>query len=473
MLTEFEKKIADFSKSANLFGQADKVLLAVSGGADSTALLYAMHAIKANGCFSGELICAHINHRLRAAQSDGDADFVLELSEKLNIKLITRTVDVKGFAGKNKLSIETAARQLRIENLIDIASDNDCKYIATAHHADDNAETIIQRLTRGTGLRGLGGISPIRKFGAGVYFVRPLLCIRRNQIIDYLTSQNLAWRTDASNLDCKHRRNFIRHKLLPYLQNQCESSLVEQLSKLANSARGFDSKVCSDATKNWQNIAKQDDNTIQLNLEKFLPLHPAVKVELIRRSLKFLGSGERDLRQQHFERIMQLAEDNVSGKKIELPGKFTAYREYGDLVFTGLKKTRQNTVGSMNIEIGGQNKFGPYTIEADILKIKVGDFEKFRAKKNKFIEWFDVEKLNFPLKIRFRVGGERFWPLGAVGNKKVGKFLTTVKVGREIRENVLIIADSEKAIWVLPVRISEEAKVLEGTKKVLQLRILT
>ncbi len=180
MLLEFEQKVGDFIKANELFGSAERVLLAVSGGADSTALLYAMWGLKAKGVFDAELLCAHMNHQLRGTQADLDEDFVLAQAAELKLAITTKRLDVRGFAGRNKLSIETAARKLRIESLLQIARANDCRVVATAHQKNDNAETVLQRLVRGTGFRGLGGIWPVRVFADDIRFARPLLCVRRD-----------------------------------------------------------------------------------------------------------------------------------------------------------------------------------------------------------------------------------------------------------------------------------------------------
>ncbi|HUS73141.1 MAG TPA: tRNA lysidine(34) synthetase TilS, partial [Sedimentisphaerales bacterium] len=142
MLLEFENKVADFIKANRLFEQADSLLLAFSGGADSTALLYAMWMLKTANVLNADIVCAHINHQLRGANADLDEDFVVSQARDLNIPITTKRLDVRGFARENKLSIETAARKLRIESLLDIAKASNCKYIATAHHKNDNAETI-------------------------------------------------------------------------------------------------------------------------------------------------------------------------------------------------------------------------------------------------------------------------------------------------------------------------------------------
>ncbi|MFH1716251.1 MAG: tRNA lysidine(34) synthetase TilS, partial [Planctomycetota bacterium] len=158
MLSEFERKVADFIQAGGLAGSSGKVVLAVSGGADSTALLYVMQALVADGVVKAELLCAHVNHQLRGAEADADEQFVIDQAAALNLAVKTKRLDVRGYARRNKLSIETAARQLRMEALIEIAKAGNYGRIATAHQKNDNAETILQRLARGTGFRGLGGI---------------------------------------------------------------------------------------------------------------------------------------------------------------------------------------------------------------------------------------------------------------------------------------------------------------------------
>ncbi|HUU15651.1 MAG TPA: tRNA lysidine(34) synthetase TilS [Sedimentisphaerales bacterium] len=475
MLSEFEQKVGDFIKANELFSSADKVLLAVSGGADSTALLYAMHALSSENVFGAELLCAHINHQLRGAEADSDEDFVIAQAASLKLAVTTKHVDVRGFAGRNKLSIETAARKLRIKNLLEIAGANNCDCVATAHQKNDNAETILQRLTRGTGFRGLGGIWPMRVFADEFKFVRPLLCVRRDEIIKYLEQRNLKWRQDHTNTDCTYRRNYIRHRLLPALQQDCSGSLVEQLSELSESACRFYKLVCSRADEIWPEPADCVSERMSLDLKVLLAQPQPVMVELIRRSLTALGCGERDLTQRHYEGILRLAEQNISGKEIELPGEFVVGAEYGNLIFSGPEKrphSEEQIVESIRLEVPGQTRFGRNLVKAVIFKADEKEFEKFKAEKTNFIERFDFDKIKPPLVVRFRKAGDRFVPLGLGEEKKVGKFLTAARVPQEVRQKLLIINDSEKIIWVWPIRTSEQAKVTSGTRKILQLQII-
>ena len=485
MLLEFEQKVGDFIRANELFGSADKVLLAVSGGADSTALLYAMRALSSENVFGAKLLCAHINHQLRGAEADSDEDFVIAQAAELKLAITTKRLDVRGFAGRNKLSIETAARKLRIKNLLEIAKANSCDCVATAHQKNDNAETILQRLTRGTGFRGLGGIWPMRVFKDEFKFVRPLLCVRRDEIIEYLQERNLKWRQDHTNTDCTYRRNYIRHRLLPALQQDCSGSLVEQLSELSESARRFYKLVCTRADEVWPEPADCVGEKVTLDLKVLWAQSQPVMVELVRRSLTAVGCGERDLTQRHYEGILRLAEQNVSGKKIKLPGEFVVGAEYGNLIFARPQKSEIRNqksevknlssvlcpLSSVVLEVPGQTRFGRNLVKAAIFKADEGEFERFKAEKTNFIERFDFEKIKPPLVVRLRRPGDRFVPLGLGQEKKVGKFITAARVPQEVRQKLLIVADSEKIIWVWPIRTSEQAKVTGGTRKILQLQI--
>jgi tRNA(Ile)-lysidine synthase len=491
MLLEFEKKLADFINANELLGSAEKVLLAVSGGADSIALMYSLHTLKAENFFDAELLCAHINHQLRGAEGDLDEEFVVTQAKELKLVVTTRRTDVRGFARLHKLSIETAARQLRMKALIDIAKAGNCNLIATAHQKNDNAETIIQRLSRGTGFRGLGGIWPERIFANEIKFIRPMLCFRRDEILKYLQKRNLEWRRDHTNADYTYRRNYIRHRFIPALQQDCTGSLVEQLAQLAESARRYYNIVCKYADELWPDLADCDEDKTELGLKLFGGEPMPVKVELIRRCLANIGCGEKNITQGHYEGVLRLAEQNITGRKMELPGGFAVRREYGNLIFSNRRVDAPPITNepakdqAVTVEIPGQTRFGGYLIE---VSVSVADkaCEKSQIANRKLVpsgaegskiptlggaEWFDLDKIKPPLTIRHRRPGDRFVPLGQSGEKKLGKFLTAQRVPQEIRRAVLVVIDREKIIWVWPVRMSEQSKITGQTRKILQLQI--
>jgi tRNA(Ile)-lysidine synthase len=472
MPLEFENKVAYFLNKSDFPFSKVKILLAVSGGADSMALLYVFHSLKAHEVFSGELHCVHINHQLRT-DADSDEEFVTSQAHKLKIPVTTRRIDVRKYSEMNKLSIETAARRLRIKNLMETARASNCRWIATGHQKNDNAETVVHRLLRGTGFRGLAGIWPVRKFDVNISFVRPLLCVTRDEIIQYLQKNNLIWHEDYTNTDCIFTRNYIRHRLLPALEKGCKDSLTDQLFNLSLSANKFHRNVCGQADSLWPKVAQLYDEKVTLKLEAFLTQMPPIQLELIRRSLARIGCGEAALTSQHYERILHISKQNISRKTLQISGGFLIQREHQNVVFYRADSSlrRFNEAESETIKIPGQTTFDRFSIQASVLERQEVDIEKFKKSKTSSIEWFDFDKIKPPLTIRFRKDGDRFVPLGQKGEKKIGKFISDQKVPGEIRNRILIISDSEKVIWLHPIRISEQTKITPQTRTILQLVI--
>jgi tRNA(Ile)-lysidine synthase len=466
MLKKLEQKTEDFIAVEELTPAEGKVLLAISGGADSTALLHVLAALRL------DIRCAHINHQLRDDEAQRDEDFVIEQCQKLKVPVVTMKIDVRDYAKKAKLSIETAARNLRIENLVEIAKSQNCDCIATAHHKNDNAETIIDRLIRGTGLRGLCGIWPAKEFNDGITFIRPLLCATRDEIIQYLNNLNLNWCTDRTNTDFVYRRNFIRHCLLPALQKDSSGDIVEQLAVLSKTSRGFYQMICRTADTIWPDAATMNENSVIVDLDKIANQPAEVKIEIARRALALLDCHEQDITERHYTGILRLSDD----AKLQLPNRITVHRQGGKIVFEKLLKTkpecRAGFTPPVRLNVAGKTEFAGVIIEADTLEYDVAKFEQFKANKSNTIEWFDFEKLKLPLEVRLRKHGDKFWPLGLAGEKRVGKFLTTAKVSQSLRRRLVVVADSDKIIWLCPVRISEQAKLTGQTQKVLQLQVV-
>lgn len=503
MSADFEKKVADFIRHAGLFDGAERVLLAVSGGADSMALLHLLLTLRTEGVLNAELLCAHINHQLRGAEADRDEEFVRSETERLGLSLVRRKVDVQGFARAQGLSIETAGRHLRIEALKEIAKARGCEWVATAHQKNDNAETIIHRLLRGTGFRGLGGIWPVRSLGDGVLFARPLLCVRRDEVVAYLQQRGLRWCEDRTNYDVSYRRNLIRHRLIPELQKRSQTCIVEELSRLAESARKFYTVVCDFSDGIWPKLATCRGDEVVLDVEGFSRCPAAVKVELVRRSLCELGVGEKGLTRRHYERVLGLADDRSRDRKLELPGGCAVRCEYDKVLFgrtTRPLRSVKETAEVAELSIPGRSTFDNYVVEAAMLDRESGSgiLQFVQNHKNNshqngrggevenskqgragegtgrlnWVECLDFDMIKPPVTVRYRRPGDRFRPLGLRAEKKVGKFLTAAHVPRDIRGRVLVVADAEKIVWLCPVRISEQVKVRNGTRNILRLEVV-
>jgi len=484
-MTDLKNKVADFIRTRGLFTGCPKVLAAVSGGADSVALLYVLIALKNDGFFAGDIVCGHINHQLRGADADRDEHFVAQLCQNVGVEMIAKRVDVTGHAQRQKLSIETAARLLRRQALLDIANEKNISTVVTAHHTDDNAETIIQRFARGTGIRGLAGIWPARQFD-GVRFVRPMLNVTRDQIEEFLRTADIPWMQDHTNADCTYRRNFIRHKIIPAINENYKGDLAADLFELSQAARAFYKKVCQLTDAVWPRIIITDpdricDKHVRIDADVFVALHSEMQVEILRRVLSMLDCGQQSINRCHFQRIIDRTRKPKAGKILELPGQVRVWYQYGALVFTTNMPDQNaiNQTGPLRIKVPGQTKFADYTITAQIVGAdEVIPFTLGRSGPHKpkrccgaDTECFDLDKLHGVLIVRSRSKGDRFVPFGQTGHKKVGKFLTDQRIDKSVRNNVLIIADEQQIVWVWPVRISEIGRVTEDTKRVLKLSV--
>ncbi len=472
MYHDLEKKVVDFLRRGSLFSDHTKVLVAISGGADSVALLKALVQLKQAGVIVVKLAAGHVNHNLRGRQSDGDSEFVSELGAKLGVEVLTRSVDTAAYAKANKLSIETAGRDLRFDALCEMCSEAGAEAIVTAHHKDDNAETMIHRLVRGTGLRGLGGIWPRKEFGENVEVVRPLLCVGRKDIEKYCNDNDLTWRTDRTNAETIYTRNKIRHLLLPAVQKDCKGDLAEKLFELSLNAQKLCAKVEIRAIKAIENITiESDSGSVVVNRKDLSRLDRLTAVEVVRRVLTSMGSGERDLMQEHFNRVLALASANSSGKVIELPNGFAVKAEYDRVMFYKNQKAKKRCQIPLVVGVPGVTVARDVKIEAKVLDASECNVEKFKKDKDSNVEWFDLEKIKGDIKVRSRKEGDKFRPIGGGGEKRIGKFLTADKVPGEMRDKVLVIEDEKKIIWLAPIRASEQTKVVASTKKVLVIKL--
>ena len=474
MIDELEKKIAAFINAEYLFSSGEKVLVAVSGGADSVALTFALRNLKQAGKLDIDLVIGHVNHNLRGNSADKDEQFVLDIADDLNLPAHSRSVETKPYASANTLSIETAARVLRMQALTEIANNCNCTAIVTAHHKDDNAETMIHRMIRGTAYRGLGGIWPKRKFDSGLTFIRPMLCVTRKEIIDYCKSNNLSWRHDHTNDEFIYTRNRIRHQLLPYLQAGSATDLADELFRLSTSCRKLNRQVIALAENAWQQITESVEPTrIRLRKKAFASQPQPIKAELTLKALTTLGSGQRDLTQLHYQRVAELA-DKHGCKTLELPNGFTAAICQDQITFTS--PTDKPTMPKPDeqpqiLSVPGKIEFAGRTITATVLDAAQCDLQTFKANKDSSTEWFDLEKITGNITIRHRKTGDKFIPIGAKSSKKIGKFLTAAKVSPEMRRQIFVVEDAEKIIWLAPLRASAKTSVTETTKRILQIEI--
>ena len=461
-----EEKISDFLKQKNLLPAGEKILLAVSGGADSVALLYIFKKLYPNAIY-----IAHINHQLRGSESLKDENFVKRLAKELNVPITVESVDVKTYAKENKLSIESAARSLRLEALCRIADETNCRFIAAAHHKNDNAETVIHRLLRGTGFKGLAGIRP-KTIINGKTFIRPLLCHGRIELEDYLKNQGIRWQSDHTNLDCRFTRNRIRHKFMPYLEKETLNP-VELIFSLSQHCGILTANIEQSAKAAAQSCILSGENSqVTFDLNKFLSQPQPIQVELIQIALSQLNCGLQKYTSEHYKKIIDFAKSSSPEKTLNVPEKIKIKKIYDKFFVISQHQKKEEFQKEKALTIGGKITFANWQIETEILSAEDFNIENIRNKKDNLIEWFDFEQIKPPLIVRLRRTGERFKPYGLDNSKRIGKFLASAKIDSEYRKAAFLVCDSEKILWLAPVRRSSEAAVTAQSRTLLQIKIM-
>lgn len=459
--------VLDWIASQRLFEGVNGILLAVSGGADSVALAYVLHRLVEASRIEARLVIGHVNHGLRGAASDGDEAFVAGLGDALGVRVVHRRVDVKGYAATRHVSLETAGRVLRIRALAALAGANGCDAVATGHHADDQAETLVHRLMRGTGLRGLCGIRPENRL-EGVRFVRPLLGIRRAEIAAFCRANGLPWREDASNRSCAFTRNRIRHRLLPALDRYLPGA-AERLVRLSQDCLAAQVRIEAAATAVVP-ICRQRD-AIAFDRASYTHLSPWVQAELLSRAVTAVGGGLRDVTCRHYQAFMAAAATEGS-VTTTWPGALTAAIEQ-DRVCIARSAAIVSPLPNdpVTLEIGGAVLFGPYRVSADLLDRSTALTEGALRDKPALTERLDADRIQGPLTLRRPVPGDRFWPMGLGHDKKAARFLIDARLDPSARRQVFVLADARHILWLAPLRIDERVKVRSHTRRILELRI--
>jgi tRNA(Ile)-lysidine synthase len=452
-----EQKLLNFINFYSLLPEGSRILLAVSGGADSVGLVEILVSLKSSGKINADFHIAHINHLLRAGDSFQDEEFVNILAQKHNLPITVEQIDVKKYAAEKKLSIETAARELRIDALCRIAKQNNCAAIATAHHKNDNAETVIHRLSRGTGFKGLCGIRPKTALN-GTVFIRPMLRLCRSEIETYLSSQNIKWQTDRTNIDCRFTRNRIRYKLLPMLQKQSQDNLTEMLFELSQKT-----------LKLYEKIEKQAQSAATDPAE-FNDYHPLLQIEIVQKLLQQTGIGLQKFTNSHYNKILKFIKQGKTGKSLHLPSGAIIQKEQIGF-YIGRAQSKPQKAAQLQLPIPGKVCFADWIIETAVVPADEITIQTVKSKKDNFIEWFDLENLNPPLFVRFRRDGDKFQPFGLGASKKVGKFITSAKIDFSLQNKLFIIQDNQKILWLVPARRSNEAKVMDKNRTLLKIKV--
>ena len=439
----------------------DRVLVAVSGGPDSVALLFLLLELKKELNLS--LLVAHVNHKLRGKESDQDQEFVRKLASDLKLKLYSRSFQVKKEAKKLRLSVEECARKIRYEYLNKLAERLKAQKIALGHNFNDQAETVLLRLIRGSGSLGLSGIPPVKD-----RVIRPLIETKREEIETFLKEKNIPFRIDSSNLRTDYLRNKVRLKLLPILKREYNPKIEEVLNRTASILRAEEELLDREAQKAYgKTLLKEQKGKILLDSKRFSGRDEWLKRLLIRNCVKKLQGDVRELNFEKVETLLDLLRQGKSGKSVDLLADIRA-----DVTKDLLSIHKKKEEGfNHHLSLPTQRRIGKLGVSVRSEIFPGSSLPRKLRGENRWVAFLDRDKLKPPLRLRSRKNGDRFRPLGMKGSKSVADFLVDSKIPRCDRDEVMLLTSRDRIVWLVGYRISEDFKVTPKTKRILKIEV--
>lgn len=446
--------IDTFRKSIAELPAGGPVLAAVSGGADSMALMHLLHRADvpcAVACF---------DHQTRQGASAEDARFVADAARELGLPFHLGAADVAALATASGDSFEMAARRARYAFLLDTARTCGCTAIATGHHADDQAETVLLRLLRGSSPGGLAGIPPSREEG-GILIIRPLLEVARAEIRAWLAAEKIAWREDATNAESDALRNRVRHELLPLLAREFNPGIAEALNRLATLQRMDDALLESQAAQAWQNC---EDETGRVVRDAFRAIHPSLQFRALTDLIRRAG-GKADF--EAVSRAVASITESPAGKQIDLGNGIALFLSAEHAVFAPLAATTH--WGEIHLSIpGAASGFGKH-FEARL--VDVSPPVPLAAYCHGGRQVFDGDAIAETFVIRHRHEGDRIRPLGMDGTRKLKDLFNDRGLTRPERDQQLVVESGGEILWIPGHSVSREAAVTGSTRRYVELTI--
>lgn len=459
------QKIVSFVEDNSMLEKKDKVVIGVSGGADSVCLFFVLLELKQQ--YNLELFVVHVNHGIRGIEADEDEAYVKQLCQQENVFFQSIHADVRTLAKNQGVTEEEAGRNLRYEAFYNACKKHQCHKIAIAHNKNDQAETVLFHLFRGSGLKGLTGIPPVRQ-----EVIRPLLCISRGEIETYLTQRNILYQTDRTNLEEKYSRNKIRRKVLPYVTGEINGKAAEHVVQVASTLKEIQEYINNNAQKAYVRVVKHQEGKYVLPVEEFFQEDRVIQKEILRNIINELAGKLKDIEANHIDLILQLKNKQV-GKRLDLPYEICAIREYEAIRIYQREKEKDIRLEKEDklVEIFAS---GVYQVPWSQMQIS---FEIKEYKKNEVIpknnctKWFDYDRIKSTVFIRTRQPGDYFQLDGKGSRKKIKTYFIDRKIPVDEREKVPLLADGSHVMWIIGERISEAYKVSEETNRILEVKI--
>lgn len=448
------EKVEKYCVNNKLIEKGDRIVVGVSGGPDSLCLLNLLNSIKDK--YELELIVVHINHSLRE-EADFEENYVREFSKKLNLKFYSKKVDINELSKNQKRSTEDVARDVRYDYFREILKESNANKIAVAHNKNDNAETVLMNIVRGSGNDGICGIDGIHN-----EIIRPLITTTRKEIEDYCNEKALIPMIDKTNFETVYTRNKVRNLVLPLLK-EINADVVESLNRFSEIARDEEEFIKEYVESIYSKTIKSDEEGLYIEKDKFLELKIGLKRRILRMAICEFSGTLKDVSFKTINNAINEIESSKNGNIIKIVSGVKIFVEYNKLKFVKEKMEFEDYIYELSIPGKVYLKEINKWISVEIRSAEdVGITEK-----NPNIHFFDIAKTGKKLYVRNRKNGDYFYPTGMNGKKKVKDFFSDMKLERKKRDEIPIVTNGEEIIWIVGLRSSQKFLKDKSTKEVI------
>ena len=461
------ENVSAYMKKFHMTDPGEKILIGLSGGADSVCLFFVLLALKEQLGF--ELEAVHVNHCLRES-AERDELFVSNLCREKGIALHTYKVDVAARAESEGISTEEAGRNVRYECFEDVMKKSGAVKVAVAHHKNDCAETMLFHLGRGTGLQGLAGIRPVRD-----RIIRPLLCLEKSEIEAYLSECGQAYVTDETNASSEYSRNRMRMEVLPVLSDICPGAVehIASAGEMLTEAADYLKEQTKEAFEDCVSVPDKETDVLHLSLEKMSVLHSYLQKEVIRECLFRMAGSRRDIGRAHVETVCGLASLQV-GRKVSLPYGVQVEKSYDALLFgkCDAKREKDDAFFYKEVSLDEADREAEISLpDGKMMRLRVFSYDgNCEIPSKPYTKWLDYDKIKKPLVVR-NVSDLDFFYFDDKNRKYVKDYMVNEKIPRTQRVGSIVVAEGNHMLYFVGKRISNAALVDDKTKRILEITV--
>lgn len=468
MTYTIEKTVENYIEACHMLDGVQNIAAGISGGPDSMCMLYILHRLRQK--YGYRLVAVHVHHGIRGQAADEDMEYVRQLCGKWGIEVRFFCFRVEEQAVKWHMSTEEAGRKIRYDCFSEVLENLGGGKIAVAHNSEDSSETVLLNLFRGTGIKGLTGIRPVRQ-----NVIRPVLCLKRKEIQEYLRENRIDYRTDATNDEDWYTRNKIRNQVMPYIHENINAKASEHIFQTACALDEICEYMEKQADIVYQAVISQKGESYIVDIVKITEYDKILQKMAYRKAILALAGKLKDITAVHVDMIMGLMKGET-GKKVRLPYNIVCEKQYNKVLMYCSQKRESHNFFCVEYNIQGltEEKTEVLPEQKGVIRMKLvkNVRRNMKIQEKIYTKWLNYDILKNGFQIRTRRPGDYIVINRQGGRKKLKDYFINLKIPREEREHILLLAKGNEIFWIIGYRISENCRISENTENILEIEYL-